>query len=178
MAGIGGGGLGLLLIILCRISPIGFTALTLPFPYFSGWFFRFIYNLLFFVLYHLALPLAEVAYYSVFLTSLVPQDSLMGDLMVAGAFAGMNFIACIFIIQKFLAVLFFTALSFGLMYGLLKVKKTKGLPLAATARIAFSFAILFWLIWLAMTRKGWLNRKQPTYNFDGNILNIWKRGGY
>jgi hypothetical protein len=165
------------LILLGRFSPIGFSALTLPFPYFSTIFFRFIYNLIFLVLYHFALPLAEVAYYGVFLTSLVPIDTLIGELMVAGAFAGMNFFACVFIIQKFFAVLLFTAISFGLMFGMIKVKKSKGLPLAATARIAFSFAILFWLIWLWMTRKGWLNRSQPTYNFEGNILNIWKRGG-
>jgi hypothetical protein len=74
------------------------TALTLPFPYFSGWFFRTIYNMVFLILYHFALPLAEVAYYAVFLTSLVPADTLQGELMVAGAFAGMNFFACIFII--------------------------------------------------------------------------------
>lgn len=98
--------------------------------------------------------------------------------MIAGAFAGMNWFAMLFIIQRFFAQLIFAGLTFGLMFGLLLLKKQKGLALAVTARYAFAIAMLFWLLWLAMTRKGWMNRKQPEYNFNGNVKNIWKRGGY
>ena len=102
----------------------------------------------------------------------------MNNLMISGAYAGMNWFGIVFIFKRFFAQLFITALSFGVMYGLLTLKKSKGLPLTVTARYALGFAILFWLLWLAMTRKGWLKRKQPEYNFSGNVSNIWRRGGY
>lgn len=179
LAGIGGAGLGFLLCLYCRFSPLGFKVLTLPFPYFSSAFFSIIYNFLFFILYFIALPAAEVAFFTVFLPHVCPEGKeLITNLMVAGAFAGMNWFAIVFIIERFFAQLFLTAFAFGLMYGLLLVKKQKGLALAVTARYAFAIAMLFWLLWLAMTRKGWMNRKQPEYNFNGNVKNIWKRGGY
>lgn len=152
--------------------------LTLPFPYFRTTFFRLFYNLLFLILYHLILPGAEVAYYSIFLPEVCPEGKeMITNLMISGAYAGMNWFAIVFIFKRFFAQLFITALAFGIMFGLLTLKKQKGLPLAVTARYTLSFAVLFWLLWLAMTRKGWLRRKQPEYNFDGNVKNIWRRGG-
>lgn len=177
LAGIGGAGLGFILCLLCRISPIGMKVLTLPFPYFKTGFFRLFYNLLFLILYHLILPAAETAYYTIFLPELCPDAETIKNLMIAGAYAGMNWFGIVFIFKRFFAQLFITALAFGIMFGLLMLKKQRGLPLALTARYALSFAVLFWLLWLAMTRKGWLRRKQPEYNFEGNVKNIWRRGG-
>jgi hypothetical protein len=159
--------------------PFGMKVLTLPFPYFKTTFFRLIYNLLFLVLYHVALPAAEVAYYTVFLPELMPESAneLTQNLFISGFYALFNWFAIIFIVKRFFAQLFVTGLTFGIMFGIMIVKKKKGLSLAIIARYVISIGVLIWLLWLAMTRKGWLNRKQPVYNFSGNVKNIWRRGG-
>jgi hypothetical protein len=174
LAGIGGGVVGLILIILCWISPLGMKSITLPFPYFQTIFFQMIYNLLFMALYYVALPAAEVAYYTIFLQELVPQgNEMIANFFIAGAYAGMNWFAIVWIVKRFFAQLFVTGLAFGVMFGILTLKKKKGLPIAVTARYALGFAILFWMIWMAMTRKGWMHRSQPEFYFNGTTSNIW-----
>lgn len=71
LAGILGGAGGAILFFFSLISPLGMKSITLPFPICSSGFFRMLYNLFFLALYHLALPGAEILYYTVFLPEIV-----------------------------------------------------------------------------------------------------------
>ena len=179
LAGIGGAALGFIFALYSMIFPIKMTAFILPFPLFRGWFFKFFYNIFFLILYCVALPAGEVAYYVVFLRDLVPDENkMMQNLMISGFYALMNWFAIIFMFKGFFAQIFITLLAFGSMFAIIHMVNTRNLtPLTVTLRYVLSWAVLFWLIYLAMSRKGWLGRSTPDYYYNGNVKNIWRRGG-
>jgi len=176
---IGAACLGVFFALYSMLFPIKMTAFILPFPLFRTFFFKFIYNILFLVLYCLALPAAEIAYYVIFLRDIVPgSNKFIQNLIIAGAYTGTCWFAIIFMFKGFFTQIFITLLCFGLMFGLMHLVTTRNLtPLTVTLRYAFSLAVLIWLIYLCMSRKGWLRRNTPFYYYHGNVKNIWRRGG-
>lgn len=179
LAGIGAGLLGFILVLYSLIFPLKMKALILPFPLFRGWFFKLFYNIFFLLLYGVALPAGEMAYYVVFLRELVPEDNkVIEALFISGFYALMNWCGVVFIFKGFFSQIFVTALAFGIMFGIIHLVNTRNLtPLTVTVRYILAWAILIWLIYLAMTRKGWLGRSTPDYYYNGNVKNIWRRGG-
>lgn len=172
--GMAGGALSLVLILFSRFSPIGMKSITLPFPIFKTGFFRIFYNLIFFIFYHLALPALEILYFTVFLPETTfSQDNSTKDtapllnkkeltfiniLLICGSYAGITWCATWFIVTRFFAQLFITAVAFGIMFLLLKVKKDRDFKTVVVVRYALSFGMFIWLLWLASTRKEWFKR--------------------
>ena len=179
LAGITGGGLGFIFMLYSMFFPLKMTAFFLPMPIWKGWFFKLLYHIFFFVLYGVALPLGEILYYVVFLREIVPdKNKTMQALMISGFYALTNWFAIIFMFKDFFAQLWITILAFGAIFGLLYIVINRNsVPLGVTIRFALSFAVMFWLLYLDMSRKNWLPRSTPNYYYNGNVKNIWRRGG-
>ena len=154
------------------ITPIAFTSLTLPFPVFGSFFTSALYNLLFLPLYGVLLPAAETAFFFKFLPDIIEHK--LKDFIVCGAYAGYNWVSFWFILSGFFGQLFFGILTFGIGFGILLYKKSKALSNALSVRLALSFGVIFWLLYLSMTNAGWMGRSSPHYYFKGNLRNIWK----
>lgn len=176
LSGIAGVCFGLVLMIYSMISSYGPTEVILPFPIPDTIAMSFIYYLLFFTLYIGVLPVAETAYFTIFLDEEMKEHfSVLKDVVISASYAGMNLMLLFFVMNKFMAILIYCGFAFLVMFGMLYVKKTRGMSYALAFRMTIAVGISFWVLYLGMTRQNWLRRKSPVYYFSGNFKNFWKR---
>lgn len=176
LSGLSGLAFGIVLSIYSLLVPLGPTKITLPFPIPDTVAMTIIYWMFFFAAYGVLLPLAETAYFAVFLEGEMSQHfAALRDFVISAAYAGVNFILILFVVQEFVAVLVYTGFAFGIMFALLYIKKTQGLSYAAVFRFSLGIGICVWLLYLKGSEKNWFGRKSPEFFASANLGNFWHK---
>lgn len=171
-------GTGVCLIIYSIATPISFKLLVLPFPIFDNLFFLIIYFLIFLPAFCVIIPAAELSFYTVFFVDQInfnEESKHLEYIIIAGSFAGLNWIIFMFLVGGFIAQIVFTLISFGFMIGLLLLKEKKFGWYPFAVRVGWSLGLVLWFMYLAFTRWGALPRKSPDYYYGGSYKNIWRR---
>ena len=176
MIGAFGGAGGIFLIFYSLLTPLKLTQLMLPFPNFKGFMGRLLYHLFFFVLYFVALPFGEIAYYVVFLDSELKKNySAFRDLVIAAAYFFFNMNVLAHVAKGFFSQLFLAFVCFGIMMGMLYINNSKGFNYVVAVRCAVSVAVFVWLLFLWASHKWGWKRKSPSSYYIGNPKNIWRK---
>jgi membrane protease YdiL (CAAX protease family) len=164
---------GGLLILFSVFSPWGIEKMILPFPTNFGNWWDEIYLIAFFFFYVIFLPMGEEAFFRVFLSE--EWKDYIPDLVICLAYAPMNYVALICIINTAIPRLIFAAITLLLAFLLVYLRDKFDKATCLVTRIGLALGIVFWIFYLYETVKHEFPRKQPEYFFRANVDNIWNK---
>ena len=166
--------LAIILVLFSLFSPFGWQAIIVPLPTFSAIYFTALYDVLFLILYAVALPLGEAMFYFVFQAN--NWKGVAYDIMICVFYALANFAAFYFIIVGLIPQIVFSVLAGVFMFGYIYIRDKKSFFVAIGYRVGISMGITLWIFFFKYTTTAsWVHRKQPVFFFPSNAGNIFTK---
>ena len=137
-----------------------------------------LYSLLFLVMFGVLVPVMDGAFYLIFLHKVLENERFR-ELIISGVYAGLNACFLIFTVGGFTAVVFFTLITFALMFLYLFLKERFGNFVVFGIRVGVNLGVIIWLTYLGLRNLRFLgiHKTTPKEFFPGNYNNIWTGSG-
>ena len=168
--GILGAVIGSILILWVKFIPFGPEVIVAQMPLFTSTVLKVLYWILWSILWVLALPAAEIAFFFMFQAT-VWKDNVR-NLLIASFYALTNWCWLFAIVGNFYWPLIFAALSFGLAYFFLIHRENKGAIELIGMRVGIAIGLLLVLIFLNFV---YPSVKVPTLYLHADYRNVWSR---
>jgi hypothetical protein len=161
------------LILMSMYSSWGLGhKMVLPFPILKGsW--DTCYHIAFFLIFTIALPLGEEAFYRVFQAN--QWKGILADVMISVFYAGMNLAIVYSVFDSWTPKWIFTFFSFVIAMILVAIRDKSNVVNALMSRIGLALGVYLWIFFLERSVKSAIPRLQPTYVFIADVNNWFSK---